>query len=95
MTDLSGVALMLNSYSIYYCQNHLSSAERQHISSYYEHICKYCDIPSPLHFQLLVQVAKSSPVIVLKSFHVIIFRIASVAQENICSFYVFPDNESK
>lgn len=88
MTVVSEAAVLVNRHSVYRCQ-----CQKSNIFLYM--IGKYCDILSPFHFEMLARVAKINPVIVFKSFHVIIFRKAAFAQENICSFYVSADNESK
>lgn len=101
MTDLSEAALTLNSNSILSQQSFITVIITCLLlkgniflcmSNISGNIVTFCH---PFAFNCLSKLSNSTPVIVFEPFHVIIFRITPFAQENICSFYVFPDNESK
>lgn len=92
MAFLSEAALLGNKHNII-AVCHSCAAEIHHISLHYlKNIVTFC---FPFHFRMLELVAKINPVVVFKSFHVIILSKAAFAQESICSFYVYADNESK
>lgn len=92
MTVLSEAAFLGNKHNVNCSLSLVCCRNLSYFFTLSENIVTFCP---PLHFPMLELVAKISPAIVFKSFHVIIFRKAAFAQESICSFYVYADNESK